>query len=117
MFKRLLSNMHIHAGRCAWKFIIYILATRKFTAFLRLGVWYLLFSTKCHLFLNFVFLCSNNMFFVNHTLKFKYLEDKHSWSLKCMSDDNDLPKQGIFVDIWIFLFKMLYTCCMISNYY
>jgi hypothetical protein len=29
-----------------------------------------LFSTKCHLFDNFIFLCSNNVF-INHALKFK----------------------------------------------
>jgi len=28
-----------------------------------------LFSTKCHLFNNFVFFYSNNMFFINHMLK------------------------------------------------
>jgi len=31
-----------------------------------------LFSTKCCLFHNFIFFCSNNMFFINHVLKFKY---------------------------------------------
>jgi hypothetical protein len=30
-----------------------------------------LFSTTCHLFYNFIFLCSG-MFFINHALKFKY---------------------------------------------
>jgi len=31
-----------------------------------------LFSTKYNLFHNFIFLCSNNMLFINHELKFKY---------------------------------------------
>jgi hypothetical protein len=31
-----------------------------------------LFSTKCCLFQNFIFLCSNNIFLINHALKFKY---------------------------------------------
>ena len=31
-----------------------------------------LFSTKCHLFHNFIFLCSNNTYFVNRVLKFTY---------------------------------------------
>jgi hypothetical protein len=32
-----------------------------------------LFSTKCRLCHNFIFFCSNNMFFINHVLKFQYL--------------------------------------------
>ena len=32
-----------------------------------------LFSTKCCLFHNFIFFYSNNIFFINHVLKFKYL--------------------------------------------
>ena len=35
-----------------------------------------LFSTKCYLFHNFIFFCSNNIFFINHVLKFKY-ESSH----------------------------------------
>jgi hypothetical protein len=31
-----------------------------------------LFDTKCCLFHNFVFFCSNNTFFIKYTLKFKY---------------------------------------------
>jgi hypothetical protein len=31
-----------------------------------------LFSTKCHLLHKFIFFCLNNMFFINHELKFKY---------------------------------------------
>jgi len=31
-----------------------------------------LFSTKCHLFHNFIFFCSNNTFFTNHVLEFKH---------------------------------------------
>jgi hypothetical protein len=34
-----------------------------------------LFSTKCRLFHNFIFFCSNRTFFTNHTLKFKYQPD------------------------------------------
>ena len=33
---------------------------------------YFTFSTKRHLFHNFMFFCSNNMFFINQALKFKY---------------------------------------------
>ena len=35
-------------------------------------VLFVLFSTKCCLFHNFIFFCSNNTFFINHVLKFKY---------------------------------------------
>jgi len=31
-----------------------------------------LFSTKCRLFRNFIFFCSNNMLFIKSVLKFKY---------------------------------------------
>jgi hypothetical protein len=31
-----------------------------------------LFSTKCRLFHNFIFFCSNNTIFINHVLKLKY---------------------------------------------
>jgi len=31
-----------------------------------------LFSTKCHLFNNFIFFCSPNTFFINSALKFEY---------------------------------------------
>jgi hypothetical protein len=31
-----------------------------------------LFSTKYHLFCNFIFFCSNNMFLINHMPKLKY---------------------------------------------
>jgi len=44
---------------------------RKLIAFLRHASYAVLFSTKCCLFHNVVFSCSN-MFFINHTLKFKY---------------------------------------------
>ena len=36
-----------------------------------------LFSTKCCLFHNFIFFCSNNTFFIHHVLKFKY-QPSHS---------------------------------------
>jgi hypothetical protein len=32
----------------------------------------ILYSTKCHLFQNFIFLCLNNTFFTNNVPKFKY---------------------------------------------
>ena len=53
---------------------------RKFTAFLRhAALLSVLFSTKFHLFHNFIFFPSNNMFFTNYAQTFKYhscLKDK-----------------------------------------
>ena len=46
-------------------------ATRIFIAFLRHPA-YLLLSTKCHVFNDIIFFCSNDMFFLNHVWMFKY---------------------------------------------
>ena len=52
---------------------------------------------KCHLFNNFIFLFSNNMFFINHMLKFKYhacwikVKNKKEIALKHWTWKNAIP--------------------------
>ena len=67
-----MTCVHIHkcAEKYSRKFILYITATSKLTAFFVALL--VLFSTKYHLLHNFIFFWSNNMFFINDTLELKY---------------------------------------------
>ena len=55
-----------------YKFI-YILDNREiYCSFRTCSIISVLFTTEFHLFHNIIFFCSNDMFFINHALKFKY---------------------------------------------
>jgi hypothetical protein len=68
----------------------------KFTVFLRHGHnLCFIFAQKVNLFHNFLFLCSNNRFFINHALKFIYQPDH----LKVNDLVNFRTKTGLKVTI------------------
>jgi hypothetical protein len=69
-------NWHTHTHTHI--IIIYFIAV-----FLRHAAWLVSFSTKCCLFHDFIFFCSNKMFFlINHALRFKH-QPRHSNVNKC----------------------------------
>jgi len=72
-----LKWLHLHTW-CAQKtpLEIHLICLGKKENYLIFVTWCIisvLFFTKCHLFYNFIFLWSSNMFFTNHVLKFIYV--------------------------------------------